>query len=184
MPWREEIPVRSAPALLVVATLLGFPASAAVSPPAGLGRGMAPPAGVEPAFALAASGVQIYQCSALGGDGWGWTYVAPDVTLYEGTRSVAIHKVPDLWESLSDRSSVTAVPRVNQPAAAGNLPWQLLGAAPLNPTGIFAGVTHMQRVNTQGGLPAPVGCGPGNVGAENRVAFRADYYFYKPPGAG
>lgn len=170
-------------ALLAVAALSSASVLAAVSPPAGLARGMAPPASVKPAFALSASGVQIYQCSALGGGGWGWTHVAPDVTLYEGTRSVATHQVPDLWESLSDRSSVTAVPSVNQQAAAGNLPWQLLRAAPLNPTGMFAGVTHMQRVNTQGGLPAPVGCGPDNVGAENRVDFRADYYFYKPAGS-
>ena len=170
--------------LVPVALLVALPAAAAVSPPSGLGRGMATPANVEPAFALSATGVQIYQCSALGADGWGWTYVAPDVTLYEGTRSVATHKVPDLWESLSDRSSVTAVPSVNQPAATGNLPWQLMRAAPLNPSGMFAGVTHVQRVNTQGGLPAPVGCGPDNVGAENRVAFRADYYFYKRAGAG
>lgn len=159
------------------------PALAAVAPPAGLGRGMAAPAGVEPAFALSAEGVQIYQCSALGADGWGWTYVAPDVTLYEGSRTIATHKVPDLWESLSDRSSVTAVPRVNQPAGIGDMPWQLMRAAPLNSTGMFAGVTHLQRVNTRGGVPAPVGCGPTNVGAENRVAFRADYYFYKQAGS-
>ena len=163
--------------------LAALPAAAAISPPSGLGRGMAAPANVEAAFALSASGVQIYQCSNLG-DGWGWTYVAPDVTLYEGARSIASHKRHDLWESLSDRSSVTAVPRVNQGAGAGNLPWQLMRAAPLNSTGMFANVTHMQRVNTQGGAPAPTGCGPGLEGLENRVPFRADYYFYKPIGAG
>src|SRR5688500_2573077 len=76
---------------------LSLPAAAAISPPGGLARGMAAPAGVEPAFALSAAGVQIYQCSALGADGWGWTYVAPDVTLYEGTRTIGTHKVPDLW---------------------------------------------------------------------------------------
>jgi hypothetical protein len=163
---------------------LSLPAAAAISPPGGLGRGMAAPPGVEPAFALSASGVQIYQCSALGADGWGWTHVAPDVTLFEGSRSIATHRSPDLWESLSDRSSVTAVPRVNQHAGAGNMPWQLMRAAPLNPNGMFAGVTHVQRVNTEGGVPAATGCGPGNVGAENRVPFRADYYFYKANGTG
>jgi hypothetical protein len=161
-----------------------LPAFAAIAPPTGLGRGMAAPAGVEPAFALSAEGVQVYQCSALGADGWGWTYVAPDVTLYEGTRTIATHKVPDLWEASTDRSSVTAVPRVNQAAGGRNLPWQLLRAAPLNETGMFAGVTHVQRVNTEGGLPEATGCGPANVGAENRVAFRADYYFYRAAGAG
>jgi hypothetical protein len=172
------------PALaLLLLCAASLAATAAVTPPSGLGRGMAAPSGVEPAFALSAEGAQIYQCSNLG-DGWGWTYVAPDVTLREGTRTIAEHKRPDLWESTSDRSSVTAVPRASQSAGAGNLPWQLLAAAPLNPTGMFANVTYMQRVNTAGGLPAATGCGPGNEGAENRVAFRADYYFYKPAGAG
>jgi hypothetical protein len=163
---------------------LSLPAAAAIAPPGGLGRGMAVPPGVEAAFALSAAGVQVYQCSALGADGWGWTYVAPDVTLYEGSRTIGTHKVPDLWESSSDRSSVTAVPRVNQQAGNGNMPWQLLRAAPLNATGMFAGVTHVQRVNTEGGVPAATGCGPGNVGAENRVPFRAEYYFYKRAGTG
>ena len=172
---------RSIPILLAVAAL---PAAAAISRPSGVAAAINPPAGVEPAFALSASGVQVWQCSALGADGWGWSYVAPDATLYEGSRSIATHKVPDLWESLSDRSSVTAVPRANQPAGAGNLSWQLMEAAPLNPTGMFAGVTHVQRVNTGGGVPPASGCGPANVGAENRVPFRADYYFYKRAGTG
>ena len=44
---------------------------------------------------------------------------------------------------------------------------------------MFAGVTSIQRVNTDGGAAPTRGCGPDNVGAEARVAYRADYYFYK-----
>ena len=133
---------------------------------------------------LSAEGAHIYQCRPVSADGrFGWVFTAPDATLYEGSRSAATHKVPDLYESLSDRSSVTAVPRANQPAGAGNLSWQLMQAAPLNPTGMFAGVTSIQRVNTQGGVAPAGGCGPAADGAESRVAFRADYYFYKRNGA-
>ena len=170
--------------IVILLAAAALPAAAAISRPAGVAPALSPPAAVEPAFALTASGVQIWQCNALGADGWGWTYVAPDATLYEGSRSIATHKVPDLWESLSDRSSVTAVPRANQAAGTGNLSWQLMQAAPLNATGMFAGVTHIQRVNTQGGVPPATGCGAANVGAENRVPFRADYYFYKRAGTG
>lgn len=171
---------RFLPTLLVLA----LPAAAAIAPPPNLPATLAAPQALEPAFMLSGSGVQVYQCSLLAANTWGWAYVAPDATLYEGARAVGTHKSPDVWESTSDRSSVTAVPRASQPAGAGNLPWQALRAAPLNPTGIFANVAFMQRVNTSGGVPAATGCGPDNVGEEARVAFRADYYFYKPAGAG
>ncbi len=146
---------RFLPTLLVLA----LPAAAAIAPPPNLPATLAAPQALEPAFMLSGSGVQVYQCSLLAANTWGWAYVA-------------------------DRSSVTAVPRASQPAGAGNLPWQALRAAPLNPAGIFANVAFMQRVNTLGGVPAATGCGPDNVGEEARVAFRADYYFYKPAGAG
>jgi hypothetical protein len=64
-----------------------------------------------------------------------------------------------------------------------NLPWVLMRAQPLAETGLFAGVTSIQRVNTLGGATPTSGCGADNVGDEARVAYRADYYFYKPRGA-
>ncbi len=167
--------------LLCLAVVL--PAAAAIAPPSNLPQSLAAPPTLEPSFMLSGSGVQIYQCALLAANTWGWAYVTPDATLYEGTRAVGTHKSPDVWESTSDRSSVTAVPRTSLPAGAGNLPWQAMRAAPLSPTGIFANVSFMLRVNTSGGVPAATGCGPENVGVEARVAFRADYYFYKPAGA-
>jgi hypothetical protein len=173
---------RTALSLLVLAAL---PAAAAVPPPSGVAPAMRPSAGEEPAFMLSADGVHIYQCKNVSADGrFGWVFTAPDATLYEGSRSAASHQVPNLWESLSDRSSVTGVVRSTQSAGGANLPWALIQAQSIGASGMFAGVTSIQRVNTAGGVAPAGGCGPATDGAESRVGFRADYYFYKRRGEG
>jgi hypothetical protein len=47
---------------------------------------------------------------------------------------------------------------------------------------MFAGVTSIQRVNTSGGIAPAKGCDDTHTGSETRVAFSADYYFYKRRG--
>lgn len=171
-------------ALLLPLLAAALPAAAAVAPPAGLAPALRASAGEEPALVLSAEGVHVYQCKPVDAGGrYGWVFTAPDATLYEGGRSVATLKTPNLWESMSDRSSVAGVVRATQAAGGGNLPWAALNAQPIGTSGLFAGVTSIQRVNTQGGVAPASGCGPANDGAESRVAFRADYYFYKRRGA-
>ena len=63
-------------------------------------------------------------------------------------RSVATQTVPNLWESSSDRSTVSAIVRSTQPAGSETLPWALMAAVPTSESGMFAGVTSIQRVNT------------------------------------
>ena len=170
--------------LLAAALLVSLPA-AAIPEPAGLALGLRAPANEAPAFVLAGNGVYIYQCrqSALDPNLYEWSFIVPDATLYEGTRSVARHATVGLYESMSDRSSISGVVRGSQAAGTANLPWVSMRAQPLSESGMFAGVTTIQRVNTNGGAAPGGGCGPDNIGAEARVAFRADYYFYKQRGA-
>jgi hypothetical protein len=173
---------RTALPLLLLAAL---PAAAAIAPPAGVAPALRTSPAEEPAFLLSADGVHIFHCKAVDAEGrYGWVFTAPDATLYEGSRSVATLKTPNLWESLSDRSSVSGRVRNTQPAGADNLPWAAINAQPIGASGMFAGVTSIQRVNTAGGVAPVGGCGPANDGAETRVGFRADYYFYKRRGAG
>ena len=168
---------------LLSAALLAavLPAAAAIPEPAGLGAMLRAPATEEPAFMLTGNGVYIYQCrqSPLDPNAYEWGFVVPDATLYEGNRTTAHHKTVGLYESLSDRSSISGVVRSSQAAGVANLPWVLMRAQPLSESGIFANVTSIQRVNTAGGAAPTTGCGAGNTGAEARVAFQADYYFYK-----
>jgi hypothetical protein len=174
--------LHSAACLLAVA----LPAGAAIPEPSGIAPGLRASADEEPVFMLSAEGAHVYQCGQAAGDAnaYAWRFTAPDATLYEGTRSIGSHHVPNLWESTSDRSSVSGVLRSTQSAGGDNLPWALYRAQPLASSGMFAGVTSIQRVNTAGGVAPVVGCTAANAGAETRIPFTAEYYFYKPRGAG
>jgi hypothetical protein len=169
---------------LIVVLCLAGPAAAAVAEPGGIAPTLRTLPGEEPAFTLRADGVQVYQCSPLANGGYGWAFLAPDATLFDGTRGVARLATPNHWESLDDRSAVTGIPRRMQAAGADNMPWELLGAMPAGEDGMFAGVTSIQRVNTRGGALPNAACDDTRVGEEARSAFTADYYFYKRRGAG
>ena len=167
---------------LLVSTLVTvLPAFAAVSEPGGLSPRLRASASEEPAFSLAASGVQVYECRAApeAPGGYMWKFTNPDATLSDGSGSVARNVTATVYEAISDRSSITATVRATQPAGTDDLPWTAMRAQTLAEEGLFAGVTSVQRVNTHGGVAPRDGCGEGTVGNEARVAFTADYYFYK-----
>ncbi|HUQ81321.1 MAG TPA: DUF3455 domain-containing protein [Gemmatimonadaceae bacterium] len=124
------------------------------------------------AYHVYAKGVQIYRWS-----GSAWTLVGPDAQLSAdaaGNSTVGIHYAGPTWESNSGSKVVgTVAKRCPQPNA---IPWLLLDAASEGP-GIFHRVTQIQRVNTVGGsAPAAPGA---FVGAEERVAYSAEYFFYR-----
>jgi hypothetical protein len=169
--------------LLLAAALAALPA-AAITEPGGIAASLRAPASEAPAFVLNGNGVYIYQCRQAISDpnAYVWAFVVPDATLYDGSRSVARHATIGLYESLSDRTSVSGVVRSSQPAGGANLPWVLIRAQPIGESGLFANVSSIQRVNTTGGAAPSSGCGPDNVGEEARVAYQADYYFYKHAG--
>ena len=169
--------------LAVTGLALALPA-AALTEPAGLAAPLRVSDAESPAFVLNADGVYVYQCrqSLTVPTAYEWAFIVPDATLYDGNRSVARHSSAGIYEALSDRSSVSGIVRGSQMAGAANLPWVLIRAQPLSENGIFAGVTSIQRVNTSGGAAPATGCDANNEGAEARVAYRADYYFYKRRG--
>jgi hypothetical protein len=172
------------PIVLTAALLTALPAAASVSPPGGLAPALRASAAEEAAFVLSAAGVHVYQCQAApDGSFYRWVFMAPEATLSDGPRSVGTLTIPNFWESDSDRSSVAGFVRSTQSAGPTNLPWALFRARPTG-DGLFAGVSSIQRVNTVGGAAPSDGCGPDNVGTEARVNFSADYYFYRPVGAG
>jgi hypothetical protein len=166
------------------AALLALPAVAAVSEPSGLEPGLRASAAEAPALMLSANGVQIFECrqSPTDANVYSWSFVGPDATLYEGSRSVGRHATANHWESTSDRTSVSGVPRATQSAGGNNLPWLAFRAIPAGEGGMFEGVTSIQRVNTTGGVAPLTGCGATSVGSETRVPFTADFYFYKRRG--
>jgi hypothetical protein len=172
--------------IALAATIASLPATAAIPEPAGLPAAIRAGADEEPAFMLSASGVNVYECKPApnGPNAYAWYFTAPDATLSDGGRTVATHKTPNLWESSGDRSSVSGVVRASQGAGANNLPWTLYRAQALGASGMFAGVTSVQRVNTSGGGAPATACSASNAGSESRSPFTADFYFYKRRGTG
>ena len=169
------------PALLLAGVAL--PAAAVITPPAGITANIAASADEEPAFVLRAEGTHIFQCKPTNDPNrFAWTFTAPDATLYDAGRPVARHAADNMFEAIADRSTVTSLIRARQDGGANNLPWLLLRAQSTPDSGLFAGVTSVQRVNTAGGVSPDGGCDANNVGKEARTAFRADYYFYRRRG--
>ena len=83
---------------------------------------------------------------------------------------------PATWETM-DGSKVTGVQLAVAPSGTGNIPLQLVKANA--GTGSMQGVTHIQRVATQGGVAPTTPCAAANAGANQSVSYSADYIFYK-----
>ena len=71
----------------------------------------------------------------------------------------------------------TVKARADAPAPSA-IPWLLLTAKSVGPEGTFSKVTSIQRVTTEGGIAPAGGCA--QPGAQARVAYTADYYFWAP----
>lgn len=121
-----------------------------------------------------AAGVQIYRWS-----GTNWAFVAPAAVLYANANydgEVGTHFAGPTWESNSGSKVVGARVTGCTPDPTA-IPWLLLQAVTNNGPGIFHRVTHIQRVNTVGGLAPST---PGStVGQEEQVPYTAEYYFYR-----
>jgi hypothetical protein len=109
-----------------------------------------------------------------------WVFVGPNAVLNNrsGTQVGKYFGPPATWESM-DGSKLTATQLAVAPAGAGNIPLQLVKANPAMGRGAMAGVTHIQRVATQGGVAPASACGAANKGSKEVVPYQADYIFWK-----
>jgi Protein of unknown function (DUF3455) len=129
-----------------------------------------------------ASGSQTYLC-AVGADGKSqWTLKAPDAELRdEKGKVIGHHYAGPAWK-LNDGSEVTgkATTRVDSPDPH-SIPWLLVSVVSHAGGGVLAGVTHIQRIHTQGGEAPPAAqCDATKHNTETRSPYSADYYFYAP----
>jgi hypothetical protein len=143
--------------------------------PSPLCDGLQAPPGHKVAFHTYALGVQIYRWN-----GASWDFVAPEANLYAAANfrgKVGAHYAGPTWESNSGSNVVGRRLTGCEPNPAAAIPWLLLEAVSTDGPGIFSGVTHIQRVNTRGGLKPTT---PGSfVGEEARIPYTAEYYFYR-----
>jgi Protein of unknown function (DUF3455) len=161
-------------------------------PPADVPASLQAPAGEKLVLQAHATGWQVYTCGA-GADGKPqWTLKAPDADLHDQKGAVIGHHAAGPSWKYKDGSQVIgkAIAHVDAPdakrtaapvTAAPSIPWLLVSAIGHSGDGLFAGVTHIQRLHTEGGQPPPASeCDPTKPSAEARSTYTADYYFYAP----
>jgi uncharacterized protein DUF3455 len=123
-----------------------------------------------------AEGAQVYECKA-GADGKpGWAFREPIATLLVDGKTVGRHYAGPNWEH-SDGSAVVGKSSASAPGAtAGDIPWLRLDVISRRGSGILAGVTTVQRINTNGGKLEGACDKPG---AFRSVSYSADYVFLR-----
>ena len=136
------------------------------------------PAGAKLLTKLHAEGAQVYGCGVTEGK-FGWTLKRPDATLIDATGAAAgKHGAGPSWTA-KDGSVVSGakVAAADAPAADA-VPWLLLRATSSSGKGRFTDVSFIQRLATKGGKAPATGCDAAHDGAELRVGYSADYYFF------
>jgi hypothetical protein len=135
---------------------------------------IAPPADARLVLAVAARGVQIYECRNQA-----WAFVAPEAVLFDAEdRVVGSHGAGPYWQ-LSDGSRIGARVKARVETPGGReIPWLLLTAVaePTAAPGALTGVSYIQRLNTRGGQ-APVGSCLNQQSV--RIAYTADYLYFR-----
>ncbi len=128
-----------------------------------------------------ATGSQVYVCQAGPDQKLAWAFKAPVAELFDSHNApVGKHYAGPTWKH-NDGSEVVGKVVARQDAAdASAIPWLLLSAASHSGNGVFAGVTSIQRIRTNGGQPPASGCDDSHRGVETKAAYSADYYFYAP----
>lgn len=134
------------------------------------------PKGVKATMTLTGSGPLGYECKNTDGK-FAWAGPVPNAKLTDKSgKEVGKYVAGPKWE-LADGSTVTGKQVATAPAAAGSIPLQLVEAS--GGTKQFEGVTHIQRVNTKGGVAPSDACDAKSVGQKKEVGYSADYVFFK-----
>jgi hypothetical protein len=169
-------PVRAAAfanVLAVAGSLLPSFATAQPGP-----QNLQPPATEHLLMQVHARGSQIYSCSVDGARS-AWTLKAPEAQLYgKGGKPFGKHFAGPSWKA-NDGSQVTGKAVASMPSPdPDSIPWLLVTVVSRSGAGVLAGVTSIQRLNTQGGKAPASGCDAAHVGRELRVRYSADYVFF------
>jgi hypothetical protein len=140
------------------------------------------PAGHRVAMETVGVGQITYECrekANMAGQ-YEWVFAGPEATLQDRRgRAVGRYFGPPATWALSDGSSLTGAQLAVAPAAAGSIPLQLVKANPATGSGALVGVTHIQRVDTRGGVAPALPCGMAEKGKREIVKYQADYIFWK-----
>ena len=127
-----------------------------------------------------ATGAQVYECKTNSDGKLAWQFREPIATLVINGKTVGRHFAGPIWE-MSDGSAVGAKVSAQAPGASSNdIPLLRLDVVARHGSGLLAGVTTVQRLNTHGGRADAACDAPGTFLS---VPYSADYAFYKKAAA-
>jgi hypothetical protein len=123
-----------------------------------------------------AEGAQVYDCKA-GADGkLAWAFREPIATLLLDGKTVGRHYAGPNWDHV-DGSGVTGKVLANAPGKTANdIPWLRLEVTARRGSGVLAGATTVQRINTVGGVMSGA-CD--KAGAFHSAPYSTDYVFLR-----
>lgn len=134
-------------------------------------------------FELGARGAQIYACEASPDDAaaFAWTLAGPDAELLNARGEVVgSHFAGPTWQGLDGSAVIAKVAARADAPASDAVPWLLLEATEHDASGAFSTVTHIQRIDTVGGVAPAMGCDEAHEGEDVRVPYEATYAFFYP----
>jgi hypothetical protein len=140
----------------------------------------------EPVLGLSVAGMQRYECRALANspNRFLWAWLGPDAALFDGQqRQVARFAAGPRWQGLDGGQMLGRVRASTASPTPGNVPWEIFVADSAT-TGLFTGVTAVQQVNTEGGLPPDTPCAERNLGQQAESPFRAEQILYRKKPSG
>jgi hypothetical protein len=142
--------------------------------------------GLRAQLRLHARGSQIYACKQTAPGSYGWQLVGPKADLFASDDAKAAvvgqHSAGPTWRWAADGSQFVgeAPAALKSPSPddpARNIPWLLIPKKS-GTDGRLGGFTHVQRVNTRGGVAPATGCGADSLSASVNIPYEADYIFY------
>lgn len=139
------------------------------------------PAGYKVSMETTGVGEITYECRAKADSttDMEWAFVGPKAALNDrnGKQVGTYYGPPATWEA-KDGSKLTGTQVAVAPSSAGNLPYQLVKANPVDGKGAMAGIAYIQRTALKGGVAPSSSCTASNKGAKEVVKYQADYLFW------
>lgn len=154
------------------------PSAPIPSPSLGFFSKIKAPSTHEPALQLAARGVQIFRCEKRDA-GAVWVFRQPQAELLDSSgKEVGQHGANFSFEHDDGSRLVSNIAAYDEPSKPTDLRWLLLTTRSFG-KGALENITHVQRVNTSGGMP-PARCEASQLNQLLRVDFTSDFVFYRP----
>jgi hypothetical protein len=156
----------------------GAPGAPVSGPSLGFFSKIKVPSTHEPVLQLASRGVQIFRCEKRDG-GLVWTFRQPQAELIDPSgKTVGRHGANFSFEHDDGSRLISTIVAYDEASRPTDLRWLLMTTRSFG-NGAFENISHVQRINTVGGMP-PSRCEASQLNQLLRVDFTSDFVFYRP----